>query len=87
MLPYGRVEPMVKGSGHWPPARSMIPAAKVSVDPSSRKSASILETGCPQPSPEPCLQPLVNLAIPENLKKQDYWYRVEFHAPRSKDGG
>jgi hypothetical protein len=26
---------------------------------------------------------LNNLAIPESLNKQDYWYRVEFHAPQS----
>lgn len=26
---------------------------------------------------------LNNLAIPETLNKQDYWYRVEFHAPKS----
>ena len=24
---------------------------------------------------------LNNLAIPESLNKQDYWYRIEFHAP------
>jgi len=26
---------------------------------------------------------LNNLAIPESLNKQDYWYRVEFRAPKS----
>ena len=29
---------------------------------------------------------LNNLAIPESLNKQDYWYRVEFHAPKSVTG-
>jgi Exo-beta-D-glucosaminidase Ig-fold domain/Glycosyl hydrolases family 2/Glycosyl hydrolases family 2, sugar binding domain/Glycosyl hydrolases family 2, TIM barrel domain len=29
---------------------------------------------------------LNNLAIPETLNKQDYWYRVEFHAPKSIGG-
>ena len=29
---------------------------------------------------------LNNLAIPESLNKQDYWYRVEFHAPRAVSG-
>jgi hypothetical protein len=29
---------------------------------------------------------LNNLAIPETLNKQDYWYRVEFHAPKSASG-
>ena len=29
---------------------------------------------------------LNNLAIPESLNKQDYWYRIEFHAPKSARG-
>ncbi len=29
---------------------------------------------------------LNNLAIPESLNKQDYWYRVEFHAPKDARG-
>ncbi len=29
---------------------------------------------------------LNNLAIPESLNKQDYWYRVEFHAPAAVQG-
>ncbi len=29
---------------------------------------------------------LNNLAIPESLNKQDYWYRIEFHAPKSERG-
>lgn len=29
---------------------------------------------------------LNNLAIPESLNKQDYWYRTEFKAPKSLDG-
>ena len=29
---------------------------------------------------------LNNLAIPESLNKQDYWYRVEFHLPRAARG-
>jgi len=29
---------------------------------------------------------LNNLAIPESLNKQDYWYRIEFHAPRAVRG-
>ncbi|MGA7291477.1 MAG: LamG-like jellyroll fold domain-containing protein [Terriglobales bacterium] len=29
---------------------------------------------------------LNNLAIPESLNKQDYWYRVEFRAPKSTAG-
>src|ERR1039458_8246231 len=29
---------------------------------------------------------LNNLAIPESLNKQDYWYRVEFHAPKAASG-
>jgi hypothetical protein len=29
---------------------------------------------------------LNNLAIPETLNKQDYWYRVEFHAPKTNPG-
>ena len=29
---------------------------------------------------------LNNLAIPESLNKQDYWYRVEFHAPTDARG-
>jgi glycosyl hydrolase family 2/Ig-like domain-containing protein/concanavalin A-like lectin/glucanase superfamily protein len=29
---------------------------------------------------------LNNLAIPESLNKQDYWYRVEFRAPKSVSG-
>ncbi len=29
---------------------------------------------------------LNNLAIPESLNKQDYWYRVEFRAPKSARG-
>jgi hypothetical protein len=29
---------------------------------------------------------LNNLAIPETLNKQDYWYRVEFHAPKTAHG-
>ena len=29
---------------------------------------------------------LNNLAIPETLNKQDYWYRVEFHAPTDARG-
>ncbi|MGI8772376.1 MAG: glycosyl hydrolase 2 galactose-binding domain-containing protein, partial [Acidobacteriaceae bacterium] len=29
---------------------------------------------------------LNNLAIPESLNKQDYWYRAEFASPRSLDG-
>lgn len=29
---------------------------------------------------------LNNLAIPESLNKQDYWYRVEFRAPKSAGG-
>jgi hypothetical protein len=29
---------------------------------------------------------LNNLAIPESLNQQDYWYRVEFHAPKSARG-
>jgi hypothetical protein len=29
---------------------------------------------------------LNNLAIPETLNKQDYWYRVEFRAPKSMSG-
>ncbi len=29
---------------------------------------------------------LNNLAIPESLNKQDYWYRVEFKAPATLDG-
>jgi hypothetical protein len=29
---------------------------------------------------------LNNLAIPESLNKQDYWYRVEFRAPKSAAG-
>jgi hypothetical protein len=29
---------------------------------------------------------LNNLAIPESLNKQDYWYRVEFHVPRAARG-
>jgi hypothetical protein len=29
---------------------------------------------------------LNNLAIPESLNKQDYWYRVEFHAPKTIRG-
>jgi len=27
-----------------------------------------------------------NLAIPETLNKQDYWYRLEFHAPKAVSG-
>ncbi len=29
---------------------------------------------------------LNNLAIPESLNKQDYWYRVEFHLPKAARG-
>jgi hypothetical protein len=29
---------------------------------------------------------LNNLAIPESLNQQDYWYRVEFHTPKSARG-
>src|SRR3984885_5443379 len=29
---------------------------------------------------------LNNLAIPETLNQQDYWYRVEFRAPKTMDG-
>jgi hypothetical protein len=29
---------------------------------------------------------LNNLAIPETLNKQDYWYRVEFHTPKTARG-
>ena len=29
---------------------------------------------------------LNNLAIPESLNKQDYWYRIEFHAPMAARG-
>lgn len=29
---------------------------------------------------------LNNLAIPESLNKQDYWYRIEFHAPKEARG-
>lgn len=29
---------------------------------------------------------LNNLAIPESLNKQDYWYRIEFHAPTDARG-
>jgi Glycosyl hydrolase 2 galactose-binding domain-like/Exo-beta-D-glucosaminidase Ig-fold domain/Glycosyl hydrolases family 2/Concanavalin A-like lectin/glucanases superfamily/Glycosyl hydrolases family 2, TIM barrel domain len=29
---------------------------------------------------------LNNLAIPESLNKQDYWYRIEFHAPKAARG-
>jgi hypothetical protein len=29
---------------------------------------------------------LNNLAIPESLNKQDYWYRIEFHAPKAVAG-
>jgi hypothetical protein len=29
---------------------------------------------------------LNNLSIPESLNKQDYWYRIEFHAPKAARG-
>jgi hypothetical protein len=29
---------------------------------------------------------LNNLAIPESLNKQDYWYRIEFHTPKAAHG-
>ena len=29
---------------------------------------------------------LNNMAIPEDLNKQDYWYRTEFTVPREADG-
>ena len=29
---------------------------------------------------------LNNLVIPESLNKQDYWYRIEFHAPKATRG-
>ncbi len=29
---------------------------------------------------------LNNLAIPESLNKQDYWYRIEFHSPKAARG-
>ncbi len=83
-------------SGGW----SMIPAPKVDVDGAAISQADYLPRDwLPATVPGTVLTTLVdrgiypdpdyglnNLAIPESLNKQDYWYRVEFRAPKSTVG-
>jgi hypothetical protein len=83
-------------AGGW----SMIPAPKVTADGAAISQASyragdwwpatvpgtVLTTMIDRgiyPDPDYGLN---NLAIPETLNKQDYWYRIEFRAPKSIAG-
>ncbi len=90
------------GNHQWTLAAgwSMIPAPKVNADPrtisqtgfnardwmSATVPGTVLTTMVDRgvyPDPDYGLN---NLAIPESLNKQDYWYRVEFHTPKAASG-
>src|SRR3984885_14875391 len=90
------------GDGQWTLAAgwTMIPAPKVNTDGplisqvgfnarewlSATVPGTVLTTFVDRgiyPDPDYGLN---NLAIPETLNKQDYWYRVEFHAPKTIPG-
>ena len=90
------------GQDEWTLANGwrMIPAPKVSGDGSAISQAgysdrdwmaatvpgTVLTTMIDRgvyPDPDYGLN---NLTIPESLNKQDYWYRVQFHAPKSVPG-
>ncbi len=90
------------GDGQWTLAGgwSMMPAPKVTEDGAAISLASyrardwfvatvpgtvlttLIDRGV-YPDPDYGLN---NLAIPESLNKQDYWYRVEFRAPKAVSG-
>jgi hypothetical protein len=83
-------------AGGW----NMMPAPKVTADGATISQTSYKERDWyPATVPGTVLTTLIdrgvypdpdyglnNLAIPESLNKQDYWYRVEFHAPKSVSG-
>ncbi len=90
------------GEGQWTLAAgwSMIPAPKINADGQTVSQAgfnagdwlpatipgTVLTTMIDRgiyPDPDYGLN---NLVIPESLNKQDYWYRVEFHAPKGIQG-
>src|SRR3984957_7252120 len=90
------------GEGQWTLAAgwSMIPAPKINADGQTVSQAgfnagdwlpatipgTVLTTMIDRgiyPDPDYGLNKLV---IPESLNKQDYWYRVEFHAPKGIQG-
>jgi Exo-beta-D-glucosaminidase Ig-fold domain/Glycosyl hydrolases family 2/Concanavalin A-like lectin/glucanases superfamily/Glycosyl hydrolases family 2, sugar binding domain/Glycosyl hydrolases family 2, TIM barrel domain len=90
------------GNGQWTLAGgwTMMPAPKVTEDGATISQAlyrphdwyvatvpgtvltTLIDRGV-YPDPDYGLN---NLAIPESLNKQDYWYRVEFRAPKSVKG-
>jgi hypothetical protein len=87
------------GKGKWTLANgwSMIPAPKVTADGAAVSQANYhARDWWPATVPGTALTTMIdrgvypdpdyglnNLAIPESLNQQDYWYRVEFHAPKS----
>ena len=90
------------GEGQWTLAAgwSMIPAPKVNADgPAISQTSFNAKDWMPATVPGTVLTTMIdrgvypdpdyglnNLAIPESLNKQDYWYRVEFHAPKAARG-
>jgi hypothetical protein len=83
-------------AGNW----SMIPAPRISADGATISQAGFSERNWwPATVPGTALTTMIdrgvypdpdyglnNLAIPESLNKQDYWYRQEFRAPKSIAG-
>jgi hypothetical protein len=90
------------GKGQWTLAGgwSMIPAPKITEDGATlSQTAYSARNWWPATVPGTALTTMIdrgvypdpdyglnNLAIPETLNKQDYWYRVEFRAPKSMSG-
>ncbi|MGA2355383.1 MAG: LamG-like jellyroll fold domain-containing protein, partial [Terriglobales bacterium] len=100
--PVARPSLQADGKDQWTLAEgwSMTPAPKVSADGIAISQASYrAQDWWPATVPGTALTTMIdrgvypdpdyglnNLAIPESLNKQDYWYRTEFRAPKSTAG-